>query len=81
MNSPPVSYGDITEHRLPTFTEPGCLDSADLDDTAKPVDDKRRKRLVLDILGNDQSGLPGWSPVLFRSGSRSAKIRDLLFMR
>src|SRR5271169_5739018 len=46
--------GDVLEHGLAPIAEAGGLDRRDLEAAAQFVDDQRRQRLTLDILGDDQ---------------------------
>ena len=59
MNVPPVSDGDVAEHRLAAVAEAGGLDRADVEHAAELVDDQDRQRLALDVLGDDQQRLAG----------------------
>ncbi len=45
---------DVLEHRLAPVAKARRLDRRDLEPAAQFVDDKRRQRLALDILGDDQ---------------------------
>ncbi len=55
---------DVLEHLLAAIAEARCLDGADLEDAAQPVDHERGESLALDLLGDDQE--------------RLARLRDLL---
>ena len=45
---------DVLEHRLAAIAEARRLDRRDLEAAAQLVDDQRRQRLALDVLGDDQ---------------------------
>ncbi len=49
--------GDVLEHRLAAIAEAGRLNRRDLEAAAQLVDDERRQRLALDILGDDEQRL------------------------
>ena len=49
--------GDVLEHRLAPIAEAGRLHRRDLEPAAQLVDDQRRQRLALDVLGDDQQRL------------------------
>ena len=51
--------GDILEHRLAAIAEAGRLDGGHLQAAAQLVDDQRRQRLALDVLGDDGERLAG----------------------
>ena len=50
--------GDVFEHRLAAIAEARRLHRRDLQRAAQLVDDQRRQRLALDVLGDDQQRLP-----------------------
>ena len=50
---------DVLEHRLAAVAEAGGLDGCDLEAAAQLVDDERRERLAVDVLGDDQERLAG----------------------
>src|SRR6266852_3975455 len=52
-------YPYILEHRLAPITETGRLDRGACERAANLVDDQRRQRLALDVLGEEQKGLAG----------------------
>ena len=54
---PPLRIGDVLEHRLAAIAEAGRLDRRDLEAAAQLVDDQRRQRLPVDVLGDDQQRL------------------------
>ena len=45
---------DVLEHRLAAIAEARRLDRRDLQRAAQLVDDERRQRLALDVLGDDE---------------------------
>ncbi len=45
------------QHRLAAIAEAGGLDRADAERATELVDDERRQRLTLDVLGDDEQGL------------------------
>jgi len=45
---------DVLEHRLAAIAEARRLDRRDLEAAAQLVDDERRQRLALDVLGDDE---------------------------
>src|SRR5436305_5475057 len=45
---------DVLEHRLAAIAEARRLDRGHLETTAQLIDDERRERLALDVLGDDQ---------------------------
>ena len=51
--------GDVLEHRLAAIAEARRLDGRDLEAAAQLVDDERRQRLALDVLGDDEQRLAG----------------------
>ena len=51
--------GDVLEHRLAAIAEARRLDGRDLEAAAQLVDDQRRERLALDVLGDDEQRLAG----------------------
>ena len=51
--------GDVLEHRLAAIAEARRLDRRDLEAAAQLVDDERRQRLALDVLGDDEQRLAG----------------------
>ena len=59
ISVPPLSDGDVLEHRLAAIAEAGRLDGRDLEAAAQLVDDQRRQRLAVDVLGDDQQRLAG----------------------
>src|SRR5579872_135496 len=50
---------DVFQHRLAAIAEARRLDGGDLQAAAQAVDDERRQRLALDILGNNQKRFAG----------------------
>src|SRR5205814_9136149 len=50
---------DVLEHPLATVTEARRLDGDGAEGAAELVDDDRRERLALDVLGNDEQRLAG----------------------
>ena len=57
MNVPPVSIGDVAQHRLAAIAEAGGLHRADVEHAAELVDDQGRQGFALDVLGDDQQRL------------------------
>ena len=51
--------GDVLQHGLAAIAEARRLDGRDLEAAAQLVDDERRQRLALDLLGDDQQRLAG----------------------
>ena len=51
--------GDVLEHGLAAVAEARSLDGRDLEAAAQLVDDERRERLALDVLGDDEERLAG----------------------
>ncbi|MEI2616174.1 MAG: hypothetical protein V9F06_00875 [Thermomicrobiales bacterium] len=49
--------GDVAQHLLAAIAEAGGLDGQDVDRAAQLVDDQRRQRLAVDVLGDDQEAL------------------------
>ena len=49
--------GDVLEHRLAAVAEAGRLDGQHVERAAQLVDDQRRQRLAVDVLGDDQQVL------------------------
>ena len=54
--------GDVLEHRLAAIAEAGRLDRRDLERAAQLVDDERRQRVALEVLGDDQQRPAGCTP-------------------
>ena len=54
---PPVSDGDVLEHRLAAVAVAGGLDGAHLEDALELVEHQGRQRLALDVLGDDEQRL------------------------
>ena len=52
-------HGDVFQHGLAAIAEARRLDGRDLQTAAQLVDDQRRQRLALDVLGNDEQRLAG----------------------
>ena len=71
--------GEVAQHLLAAVAEAGGLDGEHVDDAAQLVDDERRERLAIDVLGDDEEVLlarlerPSRAP-----GRMSAMARDLL---
>ena len=61
--------GNVLEHGLATIAEARSLDGGDLQAAAQLVDDKCRKSLTLDVLCDDENGLPACTAAS-SSGSR-----------
>ena len=55
---------DVLEHGLAAIAEPGRLDRDDVERAADLVDDERRERLALDVLGDQQERLAGLEHLL-----------------
>ena len=64
--------GHVFEHRLATVAEPWRLDRSDCQASADLVDDQRRQRLAIDVLGHDHQRTAGRTRTFSSSGSRSA---------
>ena len=56
--------GDVLEHRLAAVAEAGRLDGDDVERAADLVDDQRRQRLAVDVLGDDEQRLAGLDDLL-----------------
>src|SRR5262249_9356765 len=70
---------DILEHRLAAITEAWRLDRSHLEAAAQLVDDKRRERLTLNVLGDDQQ----WPPALhdrFQQRQQRLQPREFLLV-
>ena len=70
---------DVLEHRLAAIAEAGRLDGRDLEAAAQLVDDQRRQRLALDVLGDDQQRLAGLHH-RFEDGQHRLQRRELLLV-
>ena len=57
-------HRNVLQHRLAAIAEARRLDGAALQDAADLVDDQRRQRLALDVLGDDQQRLAGLRDLL-----------------
>src|SRR4051812_6633830 len=57
-------HGDVLEHPLAAVAEAGCLDRNGGEDATELVDDDRRKRLTLEVLGDDDERLAGLDDLL-----------------
>src|SRR6185312_1758070 len=68
---------DVLEHRLAAVAEARRLDGDGLEDPADVVDDQRRERLAVDVLGDDEQRLAGLRHLL-EHGQEVADVRDLL---
>src|SRR5271166_5633767 len=53
---PPVRTA-MSSHRLAAIAEPGGLNGCDLETASQFVDDERRERLALDVLGDNEQWL------------------------
>jgi hypothetical protein len=71
--------GDVLEHGLAAVAEARGLDRGDLEGAAQLVDDEGGEGLALDVLGDDQQGLPALA-IFSSSGSRSLIVGDLLLV-
>src|SRR6266576_7079596 len=59
-----AEHGDVLEHALAAIPEPGRLHRDGRERAAQLVDDDRRERLALDVLGHDQQRLTGLDHLL-----------------
>ncbi len=57
-------HRDVAQHLLAAIAEARRLDGGDLERAAELVDDQRRQRLALDVLGDDQQRLAGLGDLL-----------------
>ena len=57
MTVPPVSVGDVAQHRLAAIAEAGGLHRTDVEHAAELVDDQRGQGFALDVFGDDQQRL------------------------
>src|SRR5690606_14972723 len=71
-------HGDVFEHRLAAIAVTGSLDRGHLEDAPQLVDDERRERLALDVLGDDQQRRAALAN-LFEQRHEVTGVRDLLF--
>ena len=53
--------GDVAEHLLAAIAEARRLHGEDVDRALELVHDERREGLTVDVLGDDQHGLAGWT--------------------
>ena len=79
MTVPPVRTAMSLEHRLAAVAEAGGLHGGDVEDAAELVDDQRRQRLALDVLGDDQERLARLGHLL-EQGDQVAEVADLLLV-
>ena len=71
--------GDVLEHRLAAVAEARRLDGATLQRAAQLVDDERRQRLALDVLGDDEQRLAALGDLL-EHRQQVLHVRDLLLV-
>ena len=71
--------GDVLEHGLAAVAEARGLHGADLQRAAQLVDDQRRERLALDVLGDDQQRLAALRDLL-EQREQVLQVRDLLLV-
>src|SRR5690606_22523766 len=71
---------DVLQHRLAAVAEARRLRRSDLQDAAQVIDDERRERLALDVLGDDHQRLPGLRDRL-EHRQQIADARDLLVVQ
>ena len=71
---------DVLQHGLAAVAEARRLDARNLDDAADGVDDERRQRLALDVLGDDQQRPAGLRDAL-EQRQHLAHVRDLLVVQ
>ena len=76
---PPVRIGDVLEHLLAAIAEARRLDGADLERAAQLVDDQRRERLAVDVLGDDEERLALLGDLL-EQREELLHVRDLLLV-
>ena len=69
--------GDVLEHLLAAIAEAGGLDGGALERAAELVDDERRERLALDVLGDDEERLL-LTGNRFEHGEKILHVGDLL---
>jgi hypothetical protein len=62
--------GDVLEHGLAAIAEARSLDGSDVQRATQLVDDEGRERFAVDVLSDDESGLPVRA-ICSSSGSRS----------
>ncbi len=79
ISVPPVSVGDVAEHRLAAIAEAGGLHGTDVEHAAELVDDQQRQRFAFDVLGDDQQRLAGLADLL-QHRHQLAQVADLLFV-
>ena len=70
--------GEVLKHRFAPVAEAWGLDRRDLEPAAQFVDDERRQRLALDVLGNDQQRIAALHD-RFEQGKDRLKAGQLLF--
>ena len=71
--------GDVLEHRLAAVAEAGRLDRGHLQAAAQLVDDQRRQRLALDVLGDDEQRLASLHD-RFENGQHGLERGELLLV-
>ena len=69
--------GDVLEHALAAITEARRLDGHRREGAAQLVEDQRRERLALEVLGDDQQVLAGLHDLL-EHGQQIGDVADLL---
>ena len=71
---------DVLQHRLAAVAEARRLDGADLERATELVDDERRERLTIDVLGDDEERLALLGDLL-ENRQELLHVRDLLLVR
>ena len=79
ISVPPVSDGDVAQHRLAAVAEAGGLHRTDVEHAAELVDDQQRQRFALDVFGDDQQRLAGLGDLL-QHRHQVAEVADLLLV-
>ena len=76
---PPVSTGDVFQHRLAPIAEARSLDGRHLQPAAQLVDDQRRQRFAFHFLGDDQQR-PARLHDGLEHGQHRLQVRQLLLV-
>ena len=79
MTLPPVRIGDVLHHGLAAVAEARRLHRAHRERAAQLVDDQRRERLALDVLGDDQQRLAALRDLL-EDREQVLHVRELLLV-
>ena len=71
--------GDVFQHGLAAIAKTGGFDGRHLEDAAELVDDERSQGFAVDILGDDEDRLAGFSGFA-EGGHQLASAADFLFV-